>query len=490
MADEKARQHGPAEAADARGFRAAPAREPRGRTGRAPAGDGGPGMTEPIRGQEQTFLIMDEAPSWAMINVMFITDRPMEAGQVERLIEDRFLRFPRFRLKVAAHDDGHYWESVDELDVSRHIRVDRLATGGGKAALSALIGENLSAPIDVSRPQWEFLLVPGYGDRGVLILRIHHVYGDGRCLAEVIEAITAPTREGSLARLERGQAGEDEAPAGLVRREPTEGAIGLKDFLAKRWNDVRTLAKLLTLRRESQTGFEGRPSLRKRVAFSEPVPLDGLKQAARRLRCTANDLLLSAVAGAVRARLLREGASLRHVRYKLGIPVDLHSRRSIRDLESRGALRNVFGSVILELKPALADPVERTLLIHHAMRKNLKSSEAHWSFRAMCRLGSSPPGAVLSRMQTSKPLTSGIVSTLSGPTSRRYMAGSEVEEAVFWTPTPRLPGTALGVGILIYAGHVQFGISVADNAPGDPEEVTRDIRHELNSLVETIIGRS
>jgi hypothetical protein len=70
------------------------------------------------------------------------------------------------------------------------------------------------------------------------------------------------------------------------------------------------------------------------------------------------------------------------------------------------------------------------------------------------------------------------------------MAGSEVEEAVFWTPTPRLPGTALGVGILIYAGHVQFGISVADNAPGDPEEVTRDIRHELNSLVETIIGRS
>jgi hypothetical protein len=306
-------------------------------------------------------------------------------------------------------------------------------------------------------------------------------------VAAVIDEITAASAEASLkppaprdARA-AGEAAERTAP--LVRKKPTAGAHGIADFLRRRRKDLRTLAKLLGLRREQETGFEAVPDLTKNIAFSAPLPFDALKSTARAMGCTVNDLMLAAVAGALRRRLLREGRDLTAVRCKVSVPVDLFSRRAIRELRDDGALRNLFGSVLVQLPIQFDDPRVRVTAIRDALRHDLDTNEAHMTYDAMGSFQSKPREKVLKMMRTTEPLASGIVSMLIGPAADVYLAGSRIVESTFWAPTPLLPGTAFGVGILCYAGKVQFGISTATNAELDPDLLAHDISAEAEALL-------
>ena len=69
-------------------------------------------------------------------------------------------------------------------------------------------------------------------------------------------------------------------------------------------NEVK---KLALMPNDSATRFKGKPGTVKRVAWSEPIPLPQVKAVGRVLGCSVNDMLLSAVAGALRGYLLEQG---------------------------------------------------------------------------------------------------------------------------------------------------------------------------------------
>ena len=73
-----------------------------------------------------------------------------------------------------------------------------------------------------------------------------------------------------------------------------------------------------------------------------------------------------------------------------------------------------------------------------------------------------------------------VVSNVPGTAEPRYLAGCRVTEQMFWVPQAGEQG--LGLGIVSYAGQVQFGV-VADEALNlELEGFLQDCLHELDRL--------
>src|SRR5207249_971580 len=101
------------------------------------------------------------------------------------------------------------------------------------------------------------------------------------------------------------------------------------------------------------TRFKGKPGVRKRVAWADPLPLDEVKTIGKALACSINDVLLACVAGALRDYLRRKHDPTDGVTIRALVPVNL------RPLEKAWKLGNRFGLVFLDLPIGIANPIER-----------------------------------------------------------------------------------------------------------------------------------
>ena len=72
-----------------------------------------------------------------------------------------------------------------------------------------------------------------------------------------------------------------------------------------------SLARLLTLKADPPTRLRGPLVTDKKVVWSHALPVEDLKRVGRRTGSTINDILMSAVAGALRRYLLADGARRR-----------------------------------------------------------------------------------------------------------------------------------------------------------------------------------
>ena len=115
---------------------------------------------------------------------------------------------------------------------------------------------------------------------------------------------------------------------------------------------VATLWRILAQRRDPETRLRGPLQVAKRCAWSQQLPLDEIKAVGKRLDATVNDVLVSAVAGAIRIYLAERGDALEGPGLRAAVPVNL---RPLDDLDRLG---NRFGLVFLPLPIGEADPLE------------------------------------------------------------------------------------------------------------------------------------
>ncbi len=80
---------------------------------------------------------------------------------------------------------------------------------------------------------------------------------------------------------------------------------------------------------DSPTRFKGKPATRKELAWSEPIPLAEIKAVGKVLGCSVNDLLLTAVAGSLRAYLVDRGEEVAGVEIRAMVPVNLRGPADI-----------------------------------------------------------------------------------------------------------------------------------------------------------------
>ena len=459
---------------------------------------------EKISAVDTAWLRMDHPGNLMMIcGVMFFREQ-VDFAQLRAVIEERWLQFGRFRQRPVQTAAGAFWETDESFDVDQHVVRVALPGNRGRKGLQALVSRLAATPLNPARPMWQFHLVEDVDGGSALVARIHHCYADGIALIQVILSMTDSGPEGPPAmsppRARKRHAAGDEDPLGVLA-QPLADALevarkvgtalvdngsellqnpGKAIALAEQVGSLAgEIVKLALMGQDSSTRFKGTPGVAKRVAWAEPLPLDEVKAVGRALGASVNDVLLSCVAGALRAYLAGKGDDTEGVMLRALVPINL------RPLDKAYKLGNQFGVVFLELPIGIENPVERL----YAVRANMRSLKG--SFQPVLTLGllaAAGAGPKLVQDQLIVVLArnaSAVMTNVPGPQQPLYMAGRRIERFMFWVPQSGDIG--MGVSILSYNGEVQFGLITDRGLVPDPEHVIAQFGPEFEKLVLTTL---
>jgi diacylglycerol O-acyltransferase / wax synthase len=448
---------------------------------------------ERLSSMDTLMLRVDNPASVSMVTGLMVFGTPIPRERLKEVVESRFLRFDRFRQRMVAPGQpwrAPYWEDAPDIDFDYHLKEVALPPPGDRAALWELIARLSATPLDPAHPLWQMHLVEPCAGGCAMICRVHHSVADGVALAHVVLSMTdgdpsdptftsgqatgeyAPELRQPVRVKTRRQAARKLAARGL---DTLAGLPSGPDLLQTGVDAATDLSDLLLSPADTATVLRGAPSVAKRVACSDPIPLDEIKLIGRRLGGTVNDILLTATAGALRDYLLARGTSLDGAGLRALVPVSL--RRPGAEME----LGNRIGVLFLPLPVELADPAERLAELKWRMDNHKGSYQApilNTAMRAGGRLPAKPLSLAVDYLCTK---ASVVVTNVRGPTGRCALAGAPLDELMFWIP--RYGGIGVAVTILSYAGQVRVGVISDRDTVSDPETVLADFHDEIDVLL-------
>ena len=453
---------------------------------------------------DTAWLRMDRPSNLMMIcGVLIFSDR-IRFARLTRIIGERFLKFDRFRQRPVERLGVAYWESVPHFDIADHVERTALPGAAGTDELQALVSRLAATPLDPARPLWKYHLVENFAGGSAVIARIHHCYADGIALVRVLMSMTDAAPNGPPAMpfepapRARG-ADADDPLAELIR--PMSGVMKLVrktgatliEKGAAIWSDparavalaeqggalTAEIAKLALMPQDSPTRFKGVPGTVKRVAWADPIRLDEVKAISKALAASINDVLLSCVAGALRAYLVERGDAVEGAMIRALVPVNL------RPLEKAYRLGNQFGLVFLELPLGIENPIERLYAVRANMVALKDSYQPILALGLLAAMGAGPKMLQEQLLQALARNASAVMTNVPGPQQSLYFAGAKIERFLFWVPQSGDIG--MGVSILSYAGHVQFGVITDAALCPDPERIIERFGPEFEKLVLTTL---
>ena len=450
------------------------------------------GAREPLGGMDAAMLQLEMPTNLMVINGVMVLGAPVAFDDLQAMIRDRLVAIPRFRQRlapVAGPLSTPSWEDDPYFHIDNHVHRLVLPPPADQAALQDLVSELASMPLDRSRPLWAFYLVEGYGPGCALICRIHHSIGDGISLVEVLLSIT--DTEPSIApglpaatRIERPRIRRRRRVRKLLRRGLSLAAhpervrrlvTRARRVLASGRRAASALEDIVLSPPDSQTAFKGELGLSKRVAWSGPIPLDGVKAIGRALDGTVNDVLLAAASGALRRYLHGRGEATDGIELHAAVPVNL------RGAGTAGQLGNRVGTVFAPLPVGVDDPLQRLEAVRRSMDGLKRSSQAPATFAAMRALGRTSPPLQRAVVGILVGRATAIMTNVVGPREPRYLAGVPLEALLFWVP--KTGGLTLGVSILSYAGQVRLGVITDRGLVPDPEAIVAAFEAEFDELL-------
>jgi len=448
---------------------------------------------EPMLGMELIYFVIPEAAMWSVVNILVELDGPVDFEILKSRVHYIFGQIHRFAQKPVRKDKRFYWETVDAINIDDHIKIIPQEAGQDSEHLLALISSFLSAPLDSHRPLWEVHYAPRYKDGAAAIVRIHHAYGDGRSLEVIATKLIGTSAEESLRVSGQQRKIRHQAVASTIRapshRQNKAQTLSFMESKLRALNArLRGMKKMLSsFKKDRDTGFDQMPSEQKQAAISQSLSRASIRKASAQLQCTVNDLILSAVAGAIRNHLLLKGIDPQHTRLTVSIPVDLHSARSLKDMHKGDVLINHLGMVSLQLPVSVADGIERAAIVSHAMIGSIESQEALMQYKSLSSFHRMPQKLLINMFRSQAHKLSGLVSTVTGPKTAIYLAGQRVRGWMYWVVAAQLPGAHLGVSVTSYLDDVRIGLSLPMNAGYDVQQLLEEMIVELESLVGRVL---
>ncbi|KAB2930131.1 MAG: wax ester/triacylglycerol synthase family O-acyltransferase [Candidatus Contendobacter sp.] len=457
-------------------------------------------QSEPISGIDTAWLRMERPTNLMMITGVMIFSERLAYDRLREVVESRFLKYRRFGQRAAQKAAGAFWEVDPHFDISRHVLRTALPGRADKAELQHLASDLMSTPLDFSKPMWQFHLVEDYQGGSAVILRIHHCYADGIALIHVLLSLTDPASRAAPAAPASEAKEENTEDAGIFRRffEPVDkvvnttlklgrGLVGegadivmhpthALDYARNGARLAAEVARLALMGDDSKTRFKGDLGVSKRVAWAEPLDLREVKTVGKALGGSVNDVLLAAVAGALRDYLVEQGDSIpENLQVRAIIPVNL------RPLEKAARLGNFFGLVFLALPVGIANPLER---VYEVRRRMNELKESYQPILALGLLGAVGMGPNLLQQPLLDLLSnkaSAVMTNVPGPREAIYLGGSRLSEMMFWVPQSGQIG--MGVSILSYNDRVHFGLVADRKLVTDPEAIIGRFAGEFEKLL-------
>ncbi len=316
-----------------------------------------------------------------------------------------------------------------------------------------------------------------------MVARLHHCLADGFALLHVMLSLTddrpdAPLdRELRIAREQPGLVWR--RMVGDALEQAWRGAARFRETPAHelhvRGGEVaRDLLRLATLPSQPRSLLRGPLSHDKRAAWSKPIPVAEVRAVAKAHDATVNDVLLAAVAGALRRYLVEHGEDVSDFDLRTVVPFNL------RKPEEMDELGNRFGLVFVDLPVSEDDPWRRVARVRDRMRTLKRSPEPFVLWRLVQLAGAGPLALEALAVRILGAKTTAVMTNVPGPREPRYLAGNRIQTIMFWVPQSGRVG--LGVSIFSYAGEVRLGVSVDAALVPDPERVLEAFEEELRSL--------
>src|SRR4051794_635994 len=414
-------------------------------------------------------------------------------AEVRALVASRLHLIPRFRkrLMTVPMDQGRpIWVDDDRFDISYHVRLTALPRPGNREQLLALTGRIEAQLLDRSHPLWELWFVEGLeGDRVALVQKTHHALVDGVSGVDVATVLLDFTTTPTLL----------DAPAWLPAPSPS-GTQLLRDTWVERSTQptemvrsVRGLARTpqrAAARTAKVAGalrslVDGSP-LAPRTSFNVPVgrsrrftgvpaPLADVAAIRAARGGTVNDVVLAAVGGALRRRLIARGDDL---------PTSLRALCpvSVRDESEHLHLGNRLSVMVVELPIGEPDPLVRLDAIGVETR-DLKEREQPAGPAFILDLTEYAAPSVLgvaARLAHRQPFVNLIVTNVPGPQVPLYCLGARMLEA--YPMVPLSGNMSLGVAILSYCGVLHFGLFADADVWPDLDDLAADVEAAFATL--------
>ena len=446
---------------------------------------------------DAAWLHMDSPTNLMVVNAVLWFDEPLDWQRVKEQLRRRLVaEFPRFRQRVVESWlplAGPWWEDDPRFDLGSHVHHSVLPAPGDQRVLQEFVAGKMAIPLDGSRSLWQLHLVDGYGPGCALLFRVHHCIGDGIALARVMLSLTdgaagagiAPAQAAHpasvpLDSLSRPAARALSATRGLVETvwhesvEVMTQASGPTDVAAVGRGEAKTLAKLLLTGRDVDTVLKGELGVARRVTWSSPLRLDELKTIGGAFNATVNDVVLTAVAGALRSYLERRESLVDELRAI--VPVNL---RPLDEPLPR-KLGNRFGLVLLPLPVGIAARGERLAEVKRRMDAIKHSPEGTFSYGFLSAIGLTPRQLQNLIIGHYASRGTAVMTNVAGPPERIHFAGAPVRGIAVWAPCSGEVG--ISVSIFSYAGEVRLGLAVDAGLVPEPREIIDAFDAECQEL--------
>jgi len=133
------------------------------------------------------------------------------------------------------------------------------------------------------------------------------------------------------------------------------------------------------------------------------------------------------------------------------------------------------------LPVGIEDPLARLAEVHARMDELKGGYQALVAMAVLGVLGATPKQVQNEIQNYFARKATAVMSNVPGPQAPLYLAGSRLDQIMFWVPQSGDIG--VGVSILSYNGGVQFGIVVDCAIADDPEQIIERFAPEFDKLV-------
>lgn len=417
--------------------------------------------------------------------------------------ERRIDLIPRYRHRLVPAPFGiahQAWIEDPHFDITRHIRSVTLPHPGSRAQLAEVAGAFFAEVLPRDKPLWEILLVHGVeGHHTAHIAKVHHCMVDGVSGVELLAAL--------LDLEPKPPAKRRRAPRRKAPPLPSDEAL-LFDALADRWlESSRVFNEMVASWLDPRTSLRSvdgavkalgeaagylatpAPETPWSVQLSGPtklawqaLPFAEVHDVATALGGTINDVVLTALAGALSRHLADLGAKTEGVTLRAACPVN------VRDTSQADSLGNRVSFMLAGLPMFEADPVRRFNAIHAEVAHIKDVKQPAGIDTVMQTLGRLPApyhqalGRFLSMPNTISNL---ICTNVPGPLVPLYLMRHRMEEHYPWVPLGWRMG--LSFAVMSYDKNLWFGIVGDREVPGDLDRLARHLHEAFAELRDAVL---
>jgi diacylglycerol O-acyltransferase / wax synthase len=296
-------------------------------------------MFERVSAEDQMSLASGRHPPPLQVGAVLILDAPggIDLSSLRTVLQQRIAAVPRLRQRLEQVPLGcgrPVWVDDPGFNIDEHLAMAKQQSEMDDAGLLDIAADLVTRQLPEDRPLWAAVLVPALtGCRAAVVLVMHHVLGDGLAGLAVLRGLL----DGSPTPLRAA----DPQP------HPSRAALA-KDAWRDRIGSLRRLPKALgrllaafgelgpSLAQRAQPCSLNKPTGPHRSLHTIVADLHQVRELAHGHSSTVNDLVLTAVTGALHQLLIERGEELDAL--VVSVPFAARARTELDQLGNRSGV--------------------------------------------------------------------------------------------------------------------------------------------------------